>query len=73
MNNRENTLKTKEIADKLIPLMEACGCDICKQLLGSAGAAVRVIIPEGSRGQEHLYRAALNENFPLRSGERKLA
>ena len=31
--NRENTLKTKEIADKLIPLMEACGCDICKQLL----------------------------------------
>ena len=33
MSNRENTLKTKEIADKLIPLMEACGCDICKQLL----------------------------------------
>ena len=31
--NRECTLKTKEIADKLIPLMEACGCDICKQLL----------------------------------------
>ena len=31
--NRENTLKTKEIADKLIPLMEKCGCDICKQLL----------------------------------------
>ena len=33
VSNRENTLKTKEIADKLIPLMEACGCDICKQLL----------------------------------------
>ena len=33
IENRENTLKTKEIADKLIPLMEACGCDICKQLL----------------------------------------
>ena len=31
--NRECTLKTKEIADKLIPLMEQCGCDICKQLL----------------------------------------
>ena len=31
--NRECTLKTKEIADKLIPLMEKCGCDICKQLL----------------------------------------
>ena len=45
IENRENTLRTKEIADKLIPLMEACGCDICKQLLGSAGAAVGVIIP----------------------------
>ena len=45
IENRENTLKTKEIADKLIPLMEACGCDICKRLLGSAGAAVGVIIP----------------------------
>ena len=33
IENRENTLKTKEIADKLIPLMETCGCDICKQLL----------------------------------------
>ena len=33
IENRENTLKTKEIADKLIPLMEQCGCDICKQLL----------------------------------------
>ena len=33
IENRECTLKTKEIADKLIPLMEACGCDICKQLL----------------------------------------
>ncbi|MBQ6955769.1 MAG: hypothetical protein IJP80_04055 [Bacteroidales bacterium] len=25
IDNRECTLKTKEIADKLIPLMEACG------------------------------------------------
>ena len=33
IENRENTLRTKEIADKLIPLMEKCGCDICKQLL----------------------------------------
>ena len=31
--NRECTLKTKEIADKLVPMMEKCGCDICKQLL----------------------------------------
>ena len=34
IENRENTLRTQQIADKLIPLMEACQCDICKQLLG---------------------------------------
>lgn len=28
------------------------------------------MVPRGSRGQEHLYRAALNEKFPLRSAER---
>ena len=33
IDNRENTLKTKEVTDKLVPLMEKCGCDICKQLL----------------------------------------
>ena len=27
IENRECTLKTKEIADKLIPLMEACQCE----------------------------------------------
>ena len=32
-NAVSNTLRTQQIADKLIPLMEACGCDICKQLL----------------------------------------
>ena len=31
--NRENTLKTKEITDKLVPMMEKCGCDTCKALL----------------------------------------
>ena len=33
IDNRENTLKTKEITDKLLPLIEKCGCDICKQLV----------------------------------------
>ena len=33
IDNRENTLKTKEITDKLVPMMEACGCDTCKALL----------------------------------------
>ncbi len=31
---------------------------------------IKSLAAKGSRGQEHLYRAALNENFPLRSAER---
>ena len=41
IENRENTLKTKEIADRLIPLMEKCGCDICKQLLALKHSLVK--------------------------------
>ena len=33
LENRENAKITREVADKLVPLMEACGCDICKELL----------------------------------------
>ncbi|MGM9769234.1 MAG: pyruvate:ferredoxin (flavodoxin) oxidoreductase, partial [Candidatus Cryptobacteroides sp.] len=33
LDNRENYAVTREVADKLIPLMEACGCDTCKKLL----------------------------------------
>ncbi|MGL5959596.1 MAG: pyruvate:ferredoxin (flavodoxin) oxidoreductase, partial [Bacteroidales bacterium] len=30
--NRDNGLKTKEIAAQLIPMVEKCSCDICKQI-----------------------------------------
>ena len=33
LNNRGNGPLTREIADKLVPMMEACGCDTCKKLL----------------------------------------
>ncbi len=33
IDNRESTLKTKEISDKLIPMMQQCGCDYCRQIL----------------------------------------
>ena len=33
LENREDAKITREVADKLVPLMEACGCDICKELL----------------------------------------
>src|SRR5574344_531814 len=33
IDNRENTLKTKELTDKMLPMMESCDCKYCKQLL----------------------------------------
>ena len=33
LENREDAKITREVADKLVPLMEACGCDTCKKLL----------------------------------------
>ncbi len=33
LSKRSDADATREIADKLVPLMEACGCDICKELL----------------------------------------
>ena len=33
LDNREDAAITREVADKLVPLMEECGCDISKQLL----------------------------------------
>ncbi len=34
LENRNDGPITREVADKLVPLMEECGCDICKSLLG---------------------------------------
>ena len=33
LDNRNDYAVTREVADKLVPLMEACGCDTCKALL----------------------------------------
>ena len=40
----EDAKNTREVADKLVPLMEACGCDISKQLL-----ALKHFIPSRSQ------------------------
>ena len=34
LDNRNCYTTTREVADKLVPLMEKCGCDTCKALLG---------------------------------------
>ena len=33
LENRSNAAITREVADALVPMMEACGCDTCKALL----------------------------------------
>ncbi len=33
LENRNDATITREIADQIVPMMEACGCDICKELL----------------------------------------
>ncbi len=34
IDNRGDAVKTREISDKLAPMVDACTCDICKQLAG---------------------------------------
>ena len=33
IENRHSAAKTREISERLIPMMEACGCDSCKKIL----------------------------------------
>ena len=33
LDNRNNAAVTREVADKLVPMMEKCNCDCCKKLL----------------------------------------
>ena len=44
LDNRGSYAVTREVADKLVPLMEACGCDTCKSLL-----ALKQFIPARSQ------------------------
>lgn len=33
LSNKDNAKATREIADKLVPMIESCNCDICKELV----------------------------------------
>lgn len=33
LSNKDNVEKTKEIAEKIVPMLEKCDCDTCKQIL----------------------------------------
>ncbi len=41
IDNRKSYEKTREVADRLLPLIEACDCDICKQLVSLKGYFVK--------------------------------
>jgi pyruvate-ferredoxin/flavodoxin oxidoreductase len=72
IENRKNAAKTTEITEKLLPLISACDCDICKQLvelkkyfikksqwiIGGDGWAYDI----GYGGLDHVLASGLNVN-----------
>ncbi|MCL2327209.1 MAG: pyruvate:ferredoxin (flavodoxin) oxidoreductase, partial [Bacteroidetes bacterium] len=73
IENRKSAAKTAEIAEKLVPLMTACNCDICKQLIelkqylvkksqwiiGGDGWAYDI----GYGGLDHVLASGMNVNI----------
>ena len=73
VNNREDAEKTKELAEKIRPLVKACDCDICKQvaeldhflvkrsqwIIGGDGASYDI----GFGGLDHVLASGKNVNI----------
>lgn len=73
LDNKDDAAKTREIADKLTPLCEACGCDTCKNILslkhyivkrsqwiiGGDGASYDI----GFGGLDHVLASGKNVNI----------
>ena len=73
LDNRSDYAVTRDIADKLVPMMEACGCDTCKSILalkqyiparsqwiiGGDGAAYDI----GYGGLDHVLASGENVNI----------
>ena len=72
LDNRNSAGVTREVADKLIPLCEACGCDICKGILELKGYLVArsqwIIAGDGAAydigfgGLDHVLASGKNIN-----------
>ncbi len=70
--NPESAGVTREVADKLVPLCEACGCDLCKALLDLKGYLVArsqwIIAGDGAAydigfgGLDHVLASGKNVN-----------
>ncbi|MEG1837897.1 MAG: pyruvate:ferredoxin (flavodoxin) oxidoreductase [Bacteroidaceae bacterium] len=73
MENKEDADKTKELAEKIIPMVEACSCDTCKQIaslnqylikrsqwiIGGDGASYDI----GFGGLDHVLASGKNVNI----------
>ena len=73
LDNKEDAAKTREIAEKLVPLCKACGCDVCKNILsldhylvkrsqwiiGGDGASYDI----GFGGLDHVLASGKNVNI----------
>ncbi len=73
LENRNDYAKTREIADKLIPLCEACACDICNSILDHKAFLVKrsqwIIAGDGAAydigfgGLDHVLASGKNVNI----------
>ena len=72
LENRDNAAVTREVADKLVPLCEACDCDICKGIIEHKGYLVArsqwIIAGDGAAydigfgGLDHVLASGKNVN-----------
>jgi pyruvate-ferredoxin/flavodoxin oxidoreductase len=73
LENHNDAAKTREIADKLIPLCEACGCDTCNNILSLKSFIVKrsqwIIAGDGAAydigfgGLDHVLASGKNVNI----------
>ncbi|MBO4996125.1 MAG: pyruvate:ferredoxin (flavodoxin) oxidoreductase [Muribaculaceae bacterium] len=72
LDNKNDAAKTREIADKIVPLAEACGCDACKRIVDTKHFIVKrahwIIAGDGASydigfgGLDHVLASGKNVN-----------
>ena len=72
LDNREDAAVTREVAEKIVPLCEACGCDICKEIVTLKGFITKrsqwIIAGDGAAydigfgGLDHVLASGKNVN-----------
>ncbi len=72
LDNKNDAAKTREIADKIVPLAEVCGCDACKRIVDTKHFIVKrahwIIAGDGASydigfgGLDHVLASGKNVN-----------